>query len=319
MKTYKTFFIKLAVFAVFVVIVDFCFGLCMNYLNSHVQEGRMAKRYHVCKESTEDILLFGTSRMSRHYIPQIIEDSLGMTCYNCGEDGNGIVLSYGYLKMVLGRYTPKMVVYDLSDLDLYQSNDDNNKKYISYLKPYCNEPGIMDVITAVSDKEKVKLKSNLYRYNSIVLELVGSIFGVGIMDEKGYIPYKKVMEHEPELHIDSAPKVDSLKLSMLHEFIKTCSDYDVQLVFVLSPRYKGSEYGVLYPEIRDLCNQYDIPFWDHTADSAISETKTMFANWMHLNDVGAEAYTRELIPSLKEVLAVKDEDSQSLLVQKHTM
>ena len=41
-----------------------------------------------------------------------MEDSLHMTCYNCGNDGSGIVLSYGRLLMVKERKTPKIIIQD---------------------------------------------------------------------------------------------------------------------------------------------------------------------------------------------------------------
>lgn len=292
----RKFFINIAIFAATIVAIDFCFGLGMDYLNSHAKGGGVAKRNYISKKSTEEIMLFGSSRMAHHYVPKIIEDSLGMTCYNCGEDGNGIILSYGFLKMILERYTPKMIIYDFEAFDLYK---DDNMKYISLLKTYCHEPGIMDIITTVSYKDKWKLKSNLYRYNSVGIRTLGSFIAKGKDNNKGYVPLKKVMDYEPDLRVYSELEVDSVKLSMLKSFIEECKKRNIDLVFTLSPRYMGATYGVKYPEIREICIQYDIPFLDYYGDKAISETKGLFQDQTHLNNKGAELFTKELVCSLK--------------------
>lgn len=48
-----------------------------------------------------------------HYVPRVISDSLGMTCFNAGEDGNCIILAYGYLQMIMKRHVPKLVIYEI--------------------------------------------------------------------------------------------------------------------------------------------------------------------------------------------------------------
>lgn len=303
----KKFFINIAIFAVVIVAIDFCFGRCMNYLMNHANGGGYTRQIYISKKSSEDILLFGSSRMSHHYVPKIIEDSLDMTCYNCGQDGNGIILMYGYLKMILERYTPKMIIYDFASFDLYQQDDDNNKKYISILKLYCDNPDVMNVITAVSANEKIKLKSNLYRYNTKWMNIISSALKKKEEDiNNGYIPLKNVMDYEPKLSISSNLKVDSVKLDMLQMFIETCIDYEVPIVFTMSPRYKGATYGIMYPEICDICKQYSIPFWYYFADSSISETKTMFQDQTHMNETGAEKFTKELIPSIRALLKERE-------------
>lgn len=291
----RKFFISIAIFAAAIVAIDFCFGIGMDYLNSHAKGGGVAKRNYISRKSTEEIMLFGSSRMCHHYVPQIIEDSLGMTCYNCGEDGNGIILSYGFLKMILERYTPKMIIYDFEAFDLYQ---DDNMKYISLLKPYCHEDGIMDIITTVSSKDKWKLKSNLYRYNSIGIRIIGSFLTRNSDANKGYIPLNNTMDYEPKLKVYSEQAVDSVKLGMLKLFIEACQQKGIELVFTLSPRYKGRTYGVKYPEIREICEEYGIPFYDFYGDETISETKDLFQDQTHLNYRGAELYTKELVQVL---------------------
>jgi hypothetical protein len=41
-----------------------------------------------------DILVFGSSRANHHYVPEVFEDSLNMSFYNTGQDGNLILNNY---------------------------------------------------------------------------------------------------------------------------------------------------------------------------------------------------------------------------------
>jgi hypothetical protein len=45
---------------------------------------------------------------------RIIQDSLNMTCYNCGYDACGIITAYGLLRTLYKRYTPKVILYEVT-------------------------------------------------------------------------------------------------------------------------------------------------------------------------------------------------------------
>ena len=72
----------------------------MDYVVKNIEVGGRGRDNYICDKSVDDILIFGSSRAVHHYNSSMIEDSLGMSCYNCGDDGNGIILSYGRLSMI---------------------------------------------------------------------------------------------------------------------------------------------------------------------------------------------------------------------------
>ena len=88
----KKYLIKIFFYFIAIAVLDFVFGQACQYMNDHSKGGGIKSRYYVCKESTEDVLIFGSSRAKHHYVPDVIEDSLKVSCYNTGEDGNGIIL-----------------------------------------------------------------------------------------------------------------------------------------------------------------------------------------------------------------------------------
>ena len=90
MKKYLT---KIALLFVIIILCDYAFGIGMDYVVNHISVGGQGRDNHICNESAEDILVFGSSRAIHHYNAKMLEDSLHMTCYNCGNDGSGIRVS----------------------------------------------------------------------------------------------------------------------------------------------------------------------------------------------------------------------------------
>ena len=83
----KSFIIKILVFAVLMLAVDMSIGKVFAILQDRAPYGNWQRFRYINDEMRDDILIMGSSRASHHYVPKIIEDSLGMSCYNCGVDG----------------------------------------------------------------------------------------------------------------------------------------------------------------------------------------------------------------------------------------
>lgn len=283
----KKYLIKIALFFVAVAVVDVLFGIACQYMNDHSKGGGIKSRYYVCKESNEDVLIFGSSRAKHHYVPDIIEDSLHTTCYNTGEDGNGILLCYGFLKMITERYSPKLIVYDVSGFDIFE---DDNMKYLDLLKPFYYENGIDSIFWSVEPKTRIMMLSNLYRYNTTCLRVIGNFFHPMNTYPKGYSASYKVMDYEPEFKEEKEWTVDSLKIHYFEQFIRLVKSKNILLVCCVSPLYKGSDEEK-YDPVKQLCIQYDVPFLYYGANQEISEERSYFEDRTHMNDVGARLYT----------------------------
>ena len=52
---------------------------------------------------------------------------------------------------------------------------------------------------------------------------------------------------------------------------------------------------------RHLCARHGVPFINHYADPAFNEEKSYFKDSGHLNQKGAEAYTKVIIGEIKEL------------------
>ena len=299
----KKYLFKIALFFVIVVVVDFGYGKIGDYLRDHTRSGVSEKVRYVCEQCDEDIIMMGSSRMQHHYVPQVFEDSLGMTCYNAVMDGNGILLSYGFLKMVLERYTPKMIVYDVSGFDIYV---DDNTKYLDFMKPYyyskhSSVAGIFDDVDAL---ERWKMYSSLYRYNSKLLQLLGDNIHSSSALEKGYDPIYRTMDYDPQAPTKAAKdhKVDSLKIGYLVKFVELAREHSVNLVFVASPTYFGELKATDNAPMKQLNAEMNLGFMDHYYDSLICSSKQYWSDGTHMNDNGAQLFSKTMVSEIRKLI-----------------
>lgn len=293
----KKYLIKIALFFVAVAIVDVLFGIACQYMNDHSKGGGIKSRHYVCKESNEDVLIFGSSRAKHHYVPDIIEDSLGMTCYNTGEDGNGIILCYGFLKMITQRYSPKLIIYDVTTFDMFE---DDNMKYLDLMKPFYYEPGVDSIFWSVEPKTRYMMVSNLYRYNTTCLRVLGNFIHPMQNYPKGYAALYKTMNYEPAIDEEVQRTVDTLKISYFERFIGLTQSNTILLICCVSPNYKDTYGEDYFKPIKRICEEYDVPFLYYSAEPEITGDKSFFKDRNHLNDKGAKLYTSKLTSWIKE-------------------
>lgn len=133
----------------------------MDSVYEGICKGDYGRNRYICTQTHQDCLIFGSSRSIHHLDPVLLADSLGMTCYNCGDDGMGIVAMYGRYQLIRERYIPKVIIYDVvSSFDLLQ---DDKTKYIGGLRFYAENPKICQLINEVDPTEQFKMLARTYK------------------------------------------------------------------------------------------------------------------------------------------------------------
>lgn len=293
----RVFFRNIILFFALSFVLDFAFGLSCKYLNSHAIGGDTKSNFYIAQECNKELLIFGSSRSVHHYIPEILSDSLGLSVYNCGTDGNGIVLMYSRLLMIIQRYKPKMIIYDLTTAFDFEQGD--NVRYLGCLKRFCDIPCVNDVIEKVSPVEKYKLFSNFYRYNGIFMQMaMDNIHPLQTVNDGGFKPLYGVMNYEPkEENNEKYVKWDPLKQEYMNDFINICKDNGIILFFVVSPHYGGYEdSGLVLAEKLSL--EFEIPLLYHYNDTNYCFRKELFQDSDHLNITGAMAFTKDIVKEI---------------------
>lgn len=297
----KRFVIRLLVFLAIMFILDRGFGMTMKYLQNHAKGGYVGHHNYILHQTNEDILIFGSSRAIHHYNPQIIKDSLGMSCYNCGQDGNGIVLFYGWWQMIKGRYLPKMIIYDVNPgFDLLVGED--NHKYLGWLRSEYDNDGVKQVFEDIDPTEKYKMKSMMYRYNSKFLQNIIDYFHpIFQISPNGYLPLKgelNKMKIKNKKSNETGLAYDSQKLTYIENFVKDVKASGINLVFVASPVWYGSAEEQFKP-LKDICKKHAIQFYNYSNDTNYVHNDVMFKDGSHLNAYGADEFTKEICKLLK--------------------
>jgi hypothetical protein len=290
--------IRTFIFFVVIFVLDFCFGTLFNYLQSNAKGGSTGKINYIANTTRADVIIFGSSRAEHHYIPKIIEDSLHLSCYNCGRNGNGIILMYGRYKLLTQRYNPKIIIYDVNPH--YDLTLNDNSSYTVFLKPFYDRVFIDSIIDNIDKNEKYKMCSSLYRYNYRVLEILEDYRTKPDNENKGYVPLQDTMKYEPlpdNREIDF--KLDRLKFYYFEKLIKDCKG-KTNLIFIASPRYNGKDVKSFDPLI-ELCKKYNIVFLNYNCDKEFIHNKNYWGDSVHMNDAGASVFTKKIIKEIKRL------------------
>ena len=300
-KTMKKFLIKVAFFFFILAVVDYMTGALFSYMSKHTTGGQAGRSKYITDETYEDILIFGSSRAIHHYNPEIISDSMSMTCYNCGSDGQGIILFYGWWQMIKERYHPKIIIYDIHNgFDLLQKED--NHKYLGFLKGNYERLNIRYIFESIDKNEKYKMLSQIYRYNSRFHYIISDYMkSASAAKANGYMPLIGEVDTMRIKKSDSNNErlvYDPLKIEYLEKLIDEADG--VKLIFAVSPIWYGLDEEQL-SLIRNICKEHKIPFLDFSNDPKYVHNNEYFKDGTHLNAHGADEFSRDLISRLKTI------------------
>lgn len=298
----KQFIIKLTLFLFIIAGLDYATGMIMDKVYAGTEKGDYGRNNYICTGTTADCLIFGSSRAIHHYDPKLIGDALGMTCYNCGEDGMGIITMYGRYQMIRQRYIPKVVIYDVvAGFDLAP---DDKSKYIGRLRYYADNKAISELIDSIDNTEKYKALASSYKYNSRFVDIAsqrlshasGTAAGYDYSPLEGHITY-----HVNPTVANEHYEVDALKISLFERMMSQCKQDGTLFVVTISPWYqveKDSEYS----SIIALCKKYDIPVLNHLKDKDINFNPELFKDASHLNVEGVKILDERVCNELKTMI-----------------
>ena len=299
----KKYLLHILLFFVIVAAVDVSVGSFGRYLQGHAKGGSSRQFDDLVMKDRHDVLILGSSRAHHHYDTPFLSDSLGVDVYNAGFDGNGVVLADGVLEMVLNRYKPRLVLFDIEpafDVNVYDK-DNHHTRYIKNLKPYYREEGVSEIIKDVSVEEWRKVQSGLIRYNTEILGmLVDNVIDRGL-ERRGFQPFKGKMEKEPEPKAPKDVVRDSFKLAYIEKLIRLCQENDVPLILVGSPKYGQKNSEALQP-VKEIAEKYDVRFLDYYAEPSFMAHKGWFKEPMHLNSEGARVFSKMIAQEISELL-----------------
>lgn len=295
----KHFLAKIVVFALVFALVDFAAGSAIKAAYNRVTKGDCGRNNYMMKTlKDKDILIFGSSRAIHHYDPEVLSKDLEMSCYNCGEDGMGIILSYARLNAILSRYTPKMIIYDFEKS--FDIKEGDNYRYLGKLKPFYPDDEIDSLFNEISFTERFKMLSHLFRYNSQLVDIAIGLLSKSPQTAESYTynPLGHVMDYEPDPQSDVDLSVDSIKMAYLCRFIDKCKEKNIRLIFAVSPTYHADSID-FQSILSKVANNRQVKVLNHYSDTTFTVHKELFSDVAHLNQIGANKYTRIISKEIK--------------------
>lgn len=307
----KRFFLRIAFFFILVVVMDVAVGFAFDFMIARAKYGETHNNDYIANVCTDDIIILGSSRACRHYVPSVIQDSLGLTCYNCGEPGCGIIPAYPRYKMIVERKKPKLVLYEVTPGYDYFVADDYSK-YLGSIRQYSDKKPVAEIYEAFGDElESLRLLSSMYRNNSHIVQNMMDLV-IHTKDYRGYGPLfgeltEEAIRQKQVAQVDrdtKSRKIDSLKLSYVERLFSDARADGVSIICTVSPYFTSSigDDDEQYSPIIELCQKYDIPFIDNRNYDGITGEMVLFQDFGHLNDRGAKKYTSCLIPTIRKYI-----------------
>jgi len=296
MKGFYKFAINAVLLVILLVVVDRALGKLIEHYLFSEKQGDSAVTTHGVLHANEDILIFGSSRASHHYIPELIVKKTGLSCYNLGRDGMKMKYYEALLKAVLSYHTPKIVILDL-DLNDFEEGNDEEQRLTTVFMPYINKnKEVHDLIYKESKKEfSLANISALYRVNSLPISILQHHLEIGQKHFSGYEPLSGSMEESTRAkHIDNRSyKESAAKVAAFENFVKETQVRNIKLYVLVSPGMKIRKYNAIRTA-DNILRKYDLTAYNYS-ELFKADAYDLFYDGAHLNELGAKEFTSTVV------------------------
>lgn len=305
---YIRFLANVTLFISILFIADLIIGAGMRHLYFKAKAGFNYHLIYSMDSTDADIIILGSSRACRHYVPVILEEGLNKTCFNTGLDGNYLFNSYAVYKSILKRYTPEIVLFDLNPDVIYTGKESYDQLY-SHLPFYKDHSEIRSIIDLRSKYEEIKLISRIYPFNSTLLRIAKGILQTEDLDElKGYTPLYGHLPATTTLSYSDGRQsgIDTNKIRILNEMIADSQSRNIKLILVQSPMYTmvDQKESLVFIDSLAACN--GVLFWNYVNDTMFLKPE-YFRDISHLNDIGAHIFTNAIASRIKQNMLLEGE------------
>ena len=266
------------------------------------QQGFSFQCTQAIRETRAGTVILGSSRALNTIDPAGIRNRLGGSCYNAGMEGQSVLYQYAVLQAVLKRYTPRSIILTVDAGNFVK--DQKSYDRLSRLLPYYKEhPEIRETVKLKGTWEPVKLLSAVYPFNSGILEMLRAHTGKNLTEKgvDGYITLKRTVSGAPlEVDYTLNRNIDTVKLNRYRRLLQDCRQAGVQ-VYVVCPPYRVQARGTdtSLTLARSVADAEGVPYLDFSADAAFTARNDWFADFRHLNYLGAPVFTDTLAARIR--------------------
>lgn len=291
MKKFLTFGGYLLAVAIVFYALDYCLGAIFDHFLFLKKDLKLERVYG---DFREDIVIIGSSRAAHHYVPSVLEDSLGLSCYNYGIDGRNIFNHYVLSKQLINReHKPLVAILEVASIDIDDDPGYNEERFSHLHFLYKADNNVKEIVEVTNKKKAIVLSIlNSYRYNSALLDYLKPLFRKRNDSLKGYVPLHKEWKMDAERVDGHQSVVHHAKEVYFRKLIKSFKQKGIKLLVYDSPNFKVfTKQNEWESIIEDICNEYEVPFINHEHDALFMQHREWFNEPYHLNDKGAHFYS----------------------------
>ncbi len=291
-----------AILLVILFVLDRAIGLDLEHLFYQQKHGDDFVSIYLLEKANEDLLVLGSSRASHHYNCNVLGPATRMSCFNGGRDEMTIDYSNAVLPIVYKRYTPKVVIIDLSPSELIDAKDKKIvfQRVATVLMPFANRhPELRPTIAQAGEEELYKATaSHLYPYNSSIgSSLQNAYTHLGHVSIKGYEPLIGHMDsttYKQALNFNVPGDLAPDLVAMFKNIVAHAKHEHIRLITIISPFYFPMNVAgnKSYAEIKEILSQNNFEFYDFINQAPFSQNPYLFYDEVHLNDSGAVLYSK---------------------------
>jgi len=293
---------------VMLVAVDITVGMVADRLMDKMPDfsGDFAKDKYRLHRMDADVVIIGSSRGCKHYVSQQLNDSIDaylgkhLSLYNASISAKRANSNSCAAEVIIARYRPQLVIYDIFEELLCDDKVDD----IEFSAPYYWEDTIVRrYLDDIGLKERILMKSSLYRYNGKLFRIVSSISDPEAPND-GYEPLRgakiDTTKHKKKEEVPMPTlELDDYTLNNFETVLKKYTSENIPLVVVCSPQFRPDDNN---KRVAAICDKYGVPFLDFYSTPYFNARPELFYDGNHLNDEGAHVFTALLFEQLKPYL-----------------
>lgn len=251
-----------------------------------------------------ELLIIGASRGVYDYNTKMLSDSLHMSCQSISKEGMSVISQFVSVKESVNKGKTKIIIYDLSAVQLSDAWVEN--KTSEYYQYYWKNDEVKTFIEQQQGKKmKLFLLSSFVQYNSLLYDILYSGYVQKSKDKNGYVELEytgELLEFNDE-NLNIPYHINQTGEQYLHQIIDVCKRKSVRLILCDSPRWLKNQAFDDYLE--ELAERNKIEFWDYSDFEPILSDKRYFADSFHLNSLGADLFTHDIIKRLRNISMTK--------------
>jgi len=265
-----------------------------------------------------DVVICGASRAKLVISPKILDSVLHISSYNIGINGGYFPVQDALFKIYLQHN--KKPKYIIQNVDFMTFTDGNNLVDAEQYIPYLSNPIISDLTDHYIQRYTWPEKHfPLFKYNNhfnFIKEGFSLYFHIGNHASnklyKGFAPITTPFDDYFTLRMQKEGDFirNNIQKNIDSEFVAYldfCKANDIKLIFVYGPvlrearAFMRADTSAITRKLMQYAQQYNIPFLNYV-DEPSWNSKQFFADHIHANYLGSQAFNERLANDLKGII-----------------